>query len=115
MGWLNTRRSAATASLDDAAAEIGGAVAGGSGAMISLSRGASLRKTAAETMPLMGAAMILFFLAAMIEGFLSPSAAPLAVKRAVAWVSTGLLIFYFLGLGFPRKRGRQGEPSRATG
>ena len=31
-------------------------------------------------MPLMGAAMILFFLAALIEGFLSPSSAPYWIK-----------------------------------
>ena len=35
-------------------------------------------------MPLIGAMMVLFFLAALIEGFLSPSAAPYAVKAAVA-------------------------------
>jgi len=65
-------------------------------------REASLRKTGKETMPLMGAAMILFFFAAMIEGFLSPSGAPYALKAAVAILSSGLLMFYFVILGFPR-------------
>jgi uncharacterized membrane protein SpoIIM required for sporulation len=68
-----------------------------------LTRLASLRKTAVEAMPLMGAAMILFFLAAMIEGFLSPSGAPYALKAGVAIVSSGLLMFYFVILGYPRR------------
>ena len=49
-----------------------------------LSRLASLQKTAGEAMPLMGAAMALFFLAAMIEAFLSPSGAPYELKFGVA-------------------------------
>lgn len=67
-----------------------------------LTRTASLRKTAEEAMPIMGAAMILFFLAALIEGFLSPSAAPYAIKAIVALVSSGLLMFYFVVLGYPQ-------------
>jgi uncharacterized membrane protein SpoIIM required for sporulation len=63
----------------------------------------SLRKTAQEAMPLMGAAMVLFFLAALIEGFLSPSGLPWAVKVAVALLSSGMLMFYFVILGFPRR------------
>ena len=66
------------------------------------SRIASLRITARKTMPVMGAAMILFFLAAIIEAFLSPSAAPYGVKAAVALISSGLLMFYFVVLGYPR-------------
>ncbi|MFV1968575.1 MAG: stage II sporulation protein M [Pirellulaceae bacterium] len=67
-----------------------------------LTRLASLRKTAEESMPMIGAMMVLFFLAALIEGFLSPSAAPWAVKGAVAIFSSGALMFYFVILGFPR-------------
>jgi uncharacterized membrane protein SpoIIM required for sporulation len=63
----------------------------------------SLRKSANEAMPLMGAAMVLFFLAALIEGFLSPSGLPWAVKAAVALLSSGMLMFYFVVLGFPRR------------
>jgi hypothetical protein len=63
-----------------------------------------LRKTAVEAMPLMGAAMVLFFLAALIEAFLSPSPAPYAVKAGVAIGSSALLLFYFVILGFPRRR-----------
>ena len=62
-------------------------------------RAASLRRTAVETMPIMGAAMVMFALAAMIEGFVSPSAAPYELKAAVAIVSSGLLMYYFVVLG----------------
>jgi len=72
-----------------------------------LTRLASLRKTAEECMPIIGAMMVLFFLAALVEGFLSPSAAPYVVKAAVAIFSSGALMFYFVVLGFPRR------PSRA--
>lgn len=68
-----------------------------------LTRGASLRKTAKEAMPIMGAAIILFFLAALIEGFLSPSAAPYWLKASVAMLSSGAIMFYFVVLGFPRR------------
>jgi uncharacterized membrane protein SpoIIM required for sporulation len=65
-------------------------------------RTASLRRAATEAMPMMGAAMVMFLLAAMIEAFLSPSPAPYAVKAAVAVLSSGLLIYYFVFLGYPR-------------
>ena len=69
-----------------------------------LTRAASLQKTAVEAMPMMGAAMLLFFLAAMIEGFLSRRrACPMRLKAGVAILSSGMLVFYFLVLGFPRK------------
>ncbi len=68
-----------------------------------LSRGASLQKNGAEMMPVMCAAMLLFFFAAIIEGFLSPSAAPLWIKSAVCLLSSALLAFYFVVLGFPRR------------
>ena len=68
-----------------------------------LSRIDSLRLTAREAMPTMGAAMALFFFAALIEGFLSPSPAPYAIKAAVALLSCGLLIFYFIILGYARE------------
>lgn len=68
-----------------------------------LRRGASLRRTAGEAMPLMGAAMCMFFLAALIEGFISPSPLPYWFKAAVAVFSSGSLMFYFVILGFPRR------------
>ncbi|MCA9173168.1 MAG: stage II sporulation protein M [Planctomycetales bacterium] len=66
-----------------------------------MTRSASLRKSAREAMPVMGAAMVLFFLAALIEGFLSPSAAPLWIKTGMAVLSTMILTFYFVVLGMP--------------
>jgi uncharacterized membrane protein SpoIIM required for sporulation len=67
-----------------------------------LSRYAALVKAGREAMPIMGAAMVMFFMAALIEGFLSPSGAPYWVKVLVAIVSSSLLAFYFVVLGFPR-------------
>jgi uncharacterized membrane protein SpoIIM required for sporulation len=69
-----------------------------------LTRTAALRRAAAQAMPVMGAAMALFFLAALIEGFLSPSIAPYWVKAAVAIVSAVLLVAYYLILGTARGR-----------
>lgn len=68
-----------------------------------LTRVASLQKTAIEAMPLMGVAMLLFFFAAMIEGFISPTALPYPFKAGVAIVTSGMLMFYFVFLGFPRR------------
>jgi len=67
------------------------------------SRTASIRLAAEETMPTMGAAIVMFLLAALIEGFLSPSGAPYWVKAAVSVVSAGMLMFYFVILGYPRE------------
>lgn len=68
-----------------------------------LTRFASLQKTGRDAIPIMGAAIVMFFLAAMIEGFLSPSAAPYWLKAAVAVLSSGMLTFYFVVLGLPRE------------
>ena len=68
-----------------------------------LTRIDSLRKAGREAMPVMGAAMIMFFMAALIEGFFSPSPLPYWSKAAVAILSSGLLTFYFIVLGFPRR------------
>ena len=73
------------------------------------SRSASLQRAGRETMPLMGAAVILFVLAALLEGFISPSSLPYEVKALVSVVSSGLLMAYFVLLGYPRTL------SRATG
>ncbi len=61
----------------------------------------SLRRAAKLAMPTMGAAMILFVLAGLIEAFVSPSGLPYWVKALVAVVSSGLLVFYLLVLGMP--------------
>lgn len=68
-----------------------------------LTRSASLTKTATESMPLIFAAIIMFALAAMIEGFISPSGLPYWFKAALAIFCSGLLMFYFVVLGFPRR------------
>jgi len=68
-----------------------------------LSRYASLQKTGKEMMPVIMAAVVMFVMAAIIEGFLSPSAAPYWIKALVACVSSALLAFYFIVLGFPRR------------
>ena len=67
---------------------------------------ASLRRTAHETMPTVCAAMVLFFLAAIIEGFISPSPAPYAAKLTVAIVSLVMLFLYFVVLGIMGHRRR---------
>ena len=65
-----------------------------------LSRGDSLLRAGREAMPTMGAAILLFVGAALIEGFVSPSAEPYAVKVGVACLCTVLLLLYFFVLGF---------------
>src|SRR5262249_40904040 len=67
-----------------------------------MSRLSALVKAGREVMPVMGAAAVMFFMAALIEGFLSPSGAPYWVKAFVAILSSSLLAFYFGVLGFPR-------------
>ena len=68
-----------------------------------LTRSASLRRAAAERMPVMGSAMLMFAMAALIEGFLSPTAAPYWIKATVAILTSGLLMYYFVVLGYPRE------------
>ena len=68
-----------------------------------LSRVAGLKVAARQAMPVMGASMLLFFFAAMIEGFVSPSALPYWPKATVAVASSLLIVFYFVVLGFPRR------------
>ena len=68
-----------------------------------LTRAASLRRAAEESTSTIWAAVVLFMLAAGIEAFVSPSAAPYAVKAAVAVLSCVLLAFYFFVLGRPAK------------
>ena len=62
----------------------------------------SLKQASQDVMPMMGAALAMFFFAALIEGFLSPSSVPFAIKATVAMVTSGMLTTYFVILGFPR-------------
>ena len=74
-----------------------------------MSRMESLRQAGREAMPTMGAAIAMFAIAALIEGFLSPSPAPYAIKATVAIASIGLILFYIVGLGSrPAPAGEQG-------
>lgn len=68
-----------------------------------LSRRESLERAARDTMPTMGAAMLLFFLAALIEGFISPSPLPYEVKAGVCTLSVLLLLLYFVVLGYEKQ------------
>lgn len=67
-----------------------------------LRRSDSLRLSAHRAMPVVAAAAVLFFLAALTEGFLSPSPAPYMLKAGWAIFSSSLISFYFIILGFPR-------------
>src|SRR5487761_1241987 len=67
-----------------------------------LTRAASLRLASKEAVTSVCFSVILFCLAAFIEGYISPSALPYAVKASVAVLSTSLLLFYFVILGYPR-------------
>lgn len=83
-----------------------------------LTRASSLRETAKDAMPLMCAAVVLFFLAALIEAFFSPSSFetlgegiermgipfdPYVLKAGMALICSGSLMFYFVILGYPRE------------
>jgi uncharacterized membrane protein SpoIIM required for sporulation len=58
------------------------------------SRGASLRREAANSLPAVGAAVILFVCAAFVEGYISASSAPYAAKVGVAVMSAAVIIAY---------------------
>lgn len=66
-------------------------------------RQAALFRAAQESVPTMSLAMLFFFFAALIEGFLSPSALPYAIKAAVAILSTAAIVVYIVVLGYPRR------------
>ena len=66
-----------------------------------LTRFASLRKQAREAVPIMGVGAMLFLLAALTEGLLSPTAVSYLFKAVWAIFSSALLMFYFIVLGYP--------------
>ena len=74
-----------------------------------LSRMASLRLAARESIATISAAVILFVLAALVEGFVSPSGVPYAVKALVSAASSTLLMFYFVMLGLQPNAGLTNE------
>lgn len=67
-----------------------------------LMRNESFKQHALRSLPIGGAAVALFFLAAFTEGFLSPSPLPYAYKALWAIMSSTAMTFYFVVLGFPR-------------
>ncbi|WP_435018694.1 stage II sporulation protein M [Tundrisphaera sp. TA3] len=60
------------------------------------SRAASLRHEAARSLPIAGVSVILFVLAAFLEGFVSASALPYSAKAMIAAASALLLVAYLL-------------------
>lgn len=62
-------------------------------------RADSLRRAAGSAMPVIAAAVMLFGLAALTEGFISPSPLPYLIKCGWAIGSSGLITFYFVVLG----------------
>ncbi len=67
-----------------------------------LTRGDSVRLNAFRAVPVVAASAVLFTLAAFTEGFISPSPLPYLIKAIWSVVSSGLISFYFVVLGFPR-------------
>ena len=74
---------------------------------------ASIRTSAEQALPIMGLAAVLFFFAALIEGFISPSALPAEIKAAVAFVTSAAIMAYLVLLGMPTSPSRQGESIHA--
>ena len=66
----------------------------------------SLRREASNALPALSASVVLFVLAAFIEGFVSASPIPYSAKAGVA-ITSGLLIAAYLTLG-----GRGDHPRR---
>ena len=66
-----------------------------------LNRLDSLRRAGRWAMPSISATVILFILAAIVEGFISPSNLNYSTKAFVAVASSGMLMIYFVLLGWP--------------
>ena len=67
-----------------------------------LTRLDSLLKSGRDALPIAMTAVILFCLAAVIEGFISPEpSVPWAVKGAIALITSFGLLFFLVVLGFP--------------
>ena len=60
---------------------------------------ASLRREAARSLPTVGVAVLLFILAAFLEGFVSASSLPYWSKAAIALSTASLLVVYLFALG----------------
>ncbi len=73
----------------------------------------SLRREAVRSLPIVGAAVLLFILAAFLEGFVSASSIPYPYKAGIAVASASLLILY-MALG-GRTRGPTGASLASPG
>lgn len=80
-----------------------------------LTRLASLRREAIGALPTVGAAVFLFVLAAFLEGFVSASTLPYAVKATIAVVSAALLLAYLLRGGRGSSRFAESRPPADPG
>ncbi len=69
-----------------------------------LSRTASMQLRAQEAITVMAASGVLFCLAAVTEGMISPTALPYLFKACWAMFSSFLLMFYFVVLGYPTEQ-----------
>lgn len=74
------------------------------------SRWESLRRSAAEALGTAGLATVLFFTAAFIEAYVSPSPLPFAAKAAVAAATTLVMVGYFLVCGLQRRGSQKHAP-----
>ena len=73
-----------------------------------LTRMSALFKAGQDALPIVMAAVVMFFIAAFIEGFISPTPEkymPWWIKGSIAVISCGMLLTYFVILGYPRRRG----------
>ncbi len=71
-----------------------------------LTRMSSLFKAGQDALPIALAAVIMFIMAASIEGFISPTPErymPWWIKGSIAVISCGMLMVYFVILGYPRR------------
>tara|TARA_B100001939_G_scaffold342784_1_gene354406 strand:+ start:101 stop:766 length:666 start_codon:yes stop_codon:yes gene_type:complete len=64
-----------------------------------LSRSASLRKSGMESMPIMGVSIVFFFMAAIIEGFISPSGIHYNFKLTICIASAAFILVYLVVFG----------------
>ena len=78
------------------------------------SRLASLQREAGRSLPTVGVAVILFILAAFLEGFVSASSLPYAAKAAIAIFCSMLLVAYLLVLGREPEVAAVGSPGEVA-
>lgn len=69
-----------------------------------LTRMASMQLRGREALPVMAASGVLFCLAAVTEGMISPTGLPYLFKACWAMFSSVLLMFYFVVLGYPTEQ-----------